>query len=131
MPLPEDLHVDKSKRAQLSANRQRLIEKIASAVGNAAFLRMQLQCLEGTMVNVAGRLENCELGITAANGISTQRRQVGEAIDEFRAAWHQLLLAWFAIGDEDGASISDLGQVLGVSEQLASRLAGGLTSCEL
>jgi hypothetical protein len=49
---------------------------------------------------------------------------VTEAIQEFEAARHQLRLALFSLGKEEGASISEVGRVLGISRQLASRLAG-------
>ncbi len=51
------------------------------------------------------------------------RQQVTEAIGEFEAARHQLRVALFAVGKEEGASISQVGRVLGISRQLASRIA--------
>ena len=51
-----------------------------------------------------------------------------EAVEESEAARHQLRLALFAVGKEEGASISEVGRVLGISRQLASRLAGEATN---
>jgi hypothetical protein len=78
------------------------------------------------MVAIAERLEDGAPAIGAAKGtgIPTERRQVTEAIQEFEAARHQLRLALFSLGKEEGASISEVGRVLGISRQLASRLAG-------
>jgi len=77
------------------------------------------------MVKIAKHLEGGAPGVAAAQGtgIPTERRQVTEAIEEFEAARHQLRLALFALGKEEGASISEVGRVLGISRQLASRLA--------
>jgi hypothetical protein len=50
-------------------------------------------------------------------------RQVTEAIAEFSAARHRVRLAMFVLGGEQGISISAMGRQLGLSRQLASRLA--------
>lgn len=78
------------------------------------------------MVTIGERLEEGAPAIGAAKGtgIPTERRQVTEAIQEFEAARHQLRLALFSLGKEEGASISEVGRVLGISRELASRLAG-------
>jgi len=106
--------------------RQRLIDQIAALVDSAAFLRSELLGYEKTLTSIAARLEKGEPGIAASSGtaIPAQRRQVTEAIEQFEAARHQLRLALFALGKEEGASISQIGRVLGISRQLASRLAG-------
>jgi len=114
----------------MSTKRERLLAQIAELVESAALLREQLQAYEKAMLRIAKRLENGEPGVTAARGtgIPTQRRQVTESIEEFEAARHQLRLALFALGREEGASISEIGRVLGISRQLASRLAGEAAS---
>lgn len=109
-----------------TTKRQDLIDRIAELVEVAALLRAQLQGYEKTMTKIAARLENGEPGIAASTGtgIPGQRRHVTEAIEEFEAARHRLRLALFALGMEEGASMSEIGRVLGISRQLASRLAG-------
>jgi hypothetical protein len=89
-------------------------------------LRAQLRRYEVAMVTIGERLEEGAPAIGAAKGtgIPTERRQVTEAIQEFEAARHQLRLALFSLGKEEGASISEVGRVLGISRELASRLAG-------
>lgn len=51
------------------------------------------------------------------------RQRVTEAIEEFEASRHQLRVVLFAVGKEEGASITQVGRVLGISRQLASRIA--------
>lgn len=46
-----------------------------------------------------------------------------EAIEDFEAARHQLRLALMVVGSGEGASISDVARVLGISRQLGARLA--------
>jgi len=52
-----------------------------------------------------------------------RRREVTEAMDQLEGARHRVRLAMFALGNAQGASASELGRKLGVSRQLASRLA--------
>jgi chromosome segregation ATPase len=107
------------------SNRERLVRRIAELVASSALLREQLRRYEKAMAKIAEHLEDGAPGISAAKGtgIPTERQQVTEAIQEFEAARHQLRLALFTLGKEEGASISEVGRVLGISRQLASRLA--------
>jgi hypothetical protein len=109
----------------MSSKRQRLEQRVSALVACSVHLRGQLADYERTMRRIAERLEEGAPGITASRGTSipSERRQVTEAIEEFEAARHQLRLALFALGTEEGASISEVGRVLGISRQLASRLA--------
>ncbi len=114
----------------MSAKREHLVRQIAELVESAARLRAQLQRYERAMSKISQRLEDGEPAVTAAmgTGIPAQRRLVTETIEEFEASRHQLRLALFALGKEEGASISEIGRVLGISRQLASRLAGEAAS---
>jgi len=109
----------------MSSKRQRLVERISGLVECSTHLREQLVDYERTMSRIGTRLEEGVAGIAASSGTSipSERQQVTEAIEEFEAARHQLRLALFALGKEEGASISEVGRVLGISRQLASRLA--------
>jgi len=109
----------------MSRRRDRLVHQIAVLVECSGLLRQQLLHYERTMTKIAKGLEAGTPGMVAARGtgIPTQRRRVTEAIQEFEAARHELRLALFALGKEEGASISEVGRVLGISRQLASRLA--------
>jgi hypothetical protein len=106
-------------------NRERLIKRIGELVESAKLLRIELEHYERTMTGIAERLRLGDPAISASDDteIPTQRRQVTEAIQEFEAARHQLRLSLFVVGREEGASISRIGRVLGISRQLASRIA--------
>jgi len=52
-----------------------------------------------------------------------RRSEVTEALEEFEAARHRVRLAMFALAKEQGSSFSDVARALGISRQLASRLA--------
>ena len=106
--------------------RQRLIDQIARLVESSGRLRTELKGYEKTMSGIARRLEAGEPGIGASAGtdIPSQRKRVTEVIEEFEAERRLLRLALFTLGKEEGASISEIGRVLGISRQLASRLAG-------
>ena len=51
------------------------------------------------------------------------RRQMTEALEQFEVARHRVRLSMFALAEEQGMSISDVARSLGISRQLASRLA--------
>jgi hypothetical protein len=114
-------------RIAVSATAQRkvLLDRIAQLAECSAQLRDNLEHYEQTMMGIAWRLDAGEPAVGASSGtrIPMHRRQVTEAIEEFEAARHRLRLALFAVGKEEGASISEIGRALGVSRQLASRLA--------
>jgi len=52
-----------------------------------------------------------------------RRRELTEALDAFEAARHAIRVAMFALAGEQGSTLSELGRKLGISRQLASRLA--------
>ena len=56
-------------------------------------------------------------------GGPVRRSEVTDALDEFEAARHRVRLAMFALAKEQGARVSDVARALGISRQLASRLA--------
>ena len=100
-----------------------------SAIGGlnaaSAVLRETLKKYENELTRIGRRLEDGEPAIDASRGtdIPAQRRQVTEGIEEFEAARHQLRVALLAVGQEEGASFSEVARVLGISRQLAPRIA--------
>jgi hypothetical protein len=106
-------------------SKKRLVLRIHELLDSSAQLRDSLQQYERTMKRIADRLEEGEEAIAAARGTSipAQRRRVTEAIEEFEAARHQLRLALMVAGRAEGASMAEVGRVLGISRQLAARLA--------
>lgn len=109
----------------MTTKRDLLAQRIAELVECSALLRGHLQRYETAMGKIAEHLDEGVSAVTASRGtgIPSERRLVTEAIQEFEAARHQLRLALFALAKEEGASISEVGRVLGISRQLASRLA--------
>jgi hypothetical protein len=74
---------------------------------------------------VASRVERGELladALGAAKG-PIRRVEITDAMEKFEAARHQIRLAMFALGSEQGTSASELGRQLAFSRQLAARLA--------
>jgi hypothetical protein len=108
----------------VSAKRRRLERAIREVVEASEELREKLRHYEHTAQTIARQLEKGDGVIAAARGpFRVDRRQVTEGIEEFESARHELRLALMAAGREEGASMSDVGRVLGISRQLASRLA--------
>jgi hypothetical protein len=54
---------------------------------------------------------------------SQRRREVTDALEEFESARHRVRLSMFTVAEEQEASISEVARALGISRQLASRLA--------
>jgi hypothetical protein len=52
-----------------------------------------------------------------------RRQEVNDAIEGFESARHAVRLAFFALGRTQGATPTSVGRALGISRQLASRLA--------
>ena len=50
-------------------------------------------------------------------------REVTEALAQFGAARHNVRMAMFVLGSEQGINVSAMGRQLGMSRQLASRLS--------
>jgi chromosome segregation ATPase len=105
--------------------KKKLVHTIHELNESAAHLRHTLERYEKTMATIADRLEAGERAIAAAQGTSipAERRHVTEAIEEFESARHQLRLALMIVGRAEGASIAEVGRVLGISRQLAAKLA--------
>ena len=119
-------------RSSKATKRERLISRITELVESSGMLREKLERYEMSMITIRGRLEQGDPALDASRGtaIPAGRRQVTEGIQEFEAARHQLRLALFAVGKEEGATISDVGRVLGISRQLASRLAAEVSKVD-
>ena len=60
---------------------------------------------------------------TEMDGAMLRQRELTETFQEFEAARHTVRLAVFALATAQGAGPSELGRRLGISRQLASRLA--------
>ncbi len=109
----------------VSKNRKQLVRRISALVESSKLLREKLERYEQAMSDFKVGLDKGDtvLGATNSAAIPGGRKTVTPAIDEFESARHELRLALFTVGREEGASISDVGRALGISRQLASRLA--------
>ena len=110
---------------RVSRKRRALISAIGELNAASAVLRETLKGYEREMTRIRRRLEDGAPALDASRGteIPAQRRRVTEGIEEFEAARKQLRVALLAVGQEEGASASDVARVLGVSRQLISRIA--------
>jgi len=109
----------------MTTSRKRLIRQAEEVSESVAYLRSQLRLYQDAVQRFIEHLEKGETALAAAQNTNVARyRQLAtEAIEGFEGARRQMRLALFALGQEEGASISQLGRALGVSRQLASRLA--------
>jgi len=71
------------------------------------------------------RVENGQVLVEALHQLEgpMRRREVTDAMDQLDSARHRVRLAMFALGEAQGTSVSELGRKLGISRQLAARLA--------
>ena len=88
-------------------------------------LRRVLLRYEKTSAEIAARVERGESGTDALKTAQgpLRRREVTDAVEKFEAARHRVRLAMFVLAGEEGVSASELARQLGISRQLASRLA--------
>ena len=109
----------------MSRNSKLLVRRIGDLVETSERLREVLRRYERANVDLARRVERGQPTIEAMENIDApdRRKEVTETFDEFEAARHQVRLALMVVSLEEGSNRSDVGRMLGVSRQLASRLA--------
>jgi len=109
----------------MSRKSKQLARDMSALIERSGDLRSVLLRYERGSVEVTGRVERGDTladALEAAKG-PIRRREVTEALDKFEAARHQVRLSMFSLASEQGTSMSELGRRLGISRQLASRLA--------
>jgi len=104
---------------------QRLADKMQALIEVTEEVRQTLLAYEMVSAEVVALVRD---GHTLASALEAlqgpiRRRTVTEAMASFEAARHEVRLAMFALGRENGTSMSELGRQLGISRQLAARLA--------
>jgi hypothetical protein len=111
--------------ARRSRNRAQLEHHVVEVIESAERLREALQGYQKQMRKLNALLAKGDPAISAVRVTSMPagRRPVTKAVDEFEAARHQLRVDLLAAGNEEGISMSEVGRVLGISRQLASRIA--------
>lgn len=86
----------------------------------SVLLRFEETC--SRLAQLVGDGESMSEGLESVRG-SLQRRDVNEATEQFDTARHRVRVAMFALALDQGTSRSEMGRALGISRQLASRLA--------
>jgi hypothetical protein len=111
--------------SEMSKSSKRLVREMVALVEVSEDLRKVLLRYEKGSAEVAARVERGEQLTSALEAVKgpIRRREVTDALDEFEAARHQVRLAMFALGSDQGTNASELGRQLAFSRQLASRLA--------
>lgn len=109
----------------MSKASKRLVRDMTTLVELTEDLCVVLRRYQKVSTDVAERVERGELLVDALAAVKgpVRRREVSDTLAEFEAARHQVRLAMFALGEEQGTSTSELGRQLAFSRQLASRLA--------
>lgn len=111
----------------MPTKQDRLIAEIAVLDEASRTLRDVLVRNERAIADLAERVRRGESvldAFSAMEGAMRRHRELPQTLEEFEAARHQVRLALFALATDQGASLSELGRRLGISRQLASRLAG-------
>jgi hypothetical protein len=109
----------------VSEKSDRLVDRITTLVECSGRLRDLLSRYEEANVALAAHLSGGQSAMTALDNLETtvRRREVTETLEEFDAARHEVRLALLATWLDEGGSRSSVGRALGISRQLASRLA--------
>jgi len=102
-----------------------LLRRISEVIDTDDRLRKVLLDYRRANVDLAKLVEAGEPALTSLTKLNApiRRQTVTESIEAFGSARHQLRLALFVSGKKEGASPSEMGRVLGISRQLASRFA--------
>jgi vacuolar-type H+-ATPase catalytic subunit A/Vma1 len=109
----------------MSSGSERLARTIAHLVQMTERLTEVLQRYRASSIELGTRVdrgERLEEIFPAIEG-PARPREVTEVLAEFEAARHQVRLAMLELGGEQGITIAEMGRQLGLSRQLASRLA--------
>jgi len=104
----------------------RLVLDISVLAEASKTLREVLVRYERAVATLATRVHRGESvleSFDAMDGAMRGRRELTETFEEFETARRQVRLALFSLASAQGASMSELGRRLGISRQLASRLA--------
>jgi len=110
----------------VSQKRKDLVRQISALTEATNNLEAVLVRYKRAINDLATHVEEGESVLEAfdeLDGAMLRQRELTETFDEFEAARHQVRLAVFALATAQGASMSELGRRLGISRQLASRLA--------
>jgi len=104
---------------------ERLVREMNALLAIVEEVRTVLQGYMEVSEEVSRRVNEGQLLVSVLDALQgpLRRRQVTEAMAELYVARHRVRLAMFALGAAQGTTASELGRKLGVSRQLAARLA--------
>ena len=117
----------------MSATGDRLVHLIAVLETANDHLRSELLRHQASLADAAKRVRSGELTAESiiAGGAPEIRVNLTDALDDFERARHQVRVALFAfLAIEQDTSQSEICRSLGISRQLASRLAHEATESE-
>ncbi|HUI02308.1 MAG TPA: hypothetical protein VLZ77_02120 [Acidimicrobiales bacterium] len=98
------------------------VEALVEATENLRNVMRGFARVNATMARRVGQGDDLVATLESLEG-PLRRREVTEALDEFETARHRVRLSMFGVAEEQDASISEVARALGISRQLASRLA--------
>jgi len=109
----------------MSRRTNRLIRDVEVLVDATEHLRTVMRGFARLNASLAKRVGNGEDLVSTLEDLNgpLRRREVTDALEEFEAARHRVRLSMFGVAEEQDASISEVARSLGISRQLASRLA--------
>jgi hypothetical protein len=109
----------------------RFESEVATLVEATQALRDVLVRYEAANSDLISRVRRGETVLDAfgtMTGPMRRHRELTETLEEFESARHQVRVALFDLALAEGASMAELGRNLGISRQLASRLAASSKS---
>jgi hypothetical protein len=106
-------------------NNRHLVRELAELAEHTEHIRKVLLNYKKALRDVAQFLQGGDVPIAALTERQGPlwRREVTDALADFEAARHQVRVRFFALATEQGMSISEVARMLGITRQLASRVA--------
>ena len=110
----------------MADERQRVRRALEAIIRADEDLQVAMERHRAMSLATACRLEEGSeqlIDILVALDAADRRQEVNDAIEQFESARHAVRLAFFALGRTESATPTSVGRALGISRQLASRLA--------
>ncbi|HYA69096.1 MAG TPA: hypothetical protein VED63_10225 [Acidimicrobiales bacterium] len=112
----------------MPTKRDRLVREIRGLMSASDALSDVLERYKAANATLIDRVKAGESVLEALDGLQVpmrRHRELTETLEEFEAARHRVRRSLIALSTSQGASLSELARKLGISRQLASRLAAG------
>jgi hypothetical protein len=117
---------------EMASEVRRLVQEMEALIEEVERVHAVLRQYTAGSAEIVRQVEQGSLLTEALDSLqgALRRREVTEAMEQLEAARHRVRLAMFALGHAQGSSASELGRKLGISRQLASRLANEAAESE-